>query len=72
MLFISGISWPTCSIPEFWKEVSWLFPSIFGINRSYGKHLKDLIGTVDEHWSKCKLVSRTNPASEAGLFGVGL
>lgn len=32
LLFISGISWPSCSIPHFWKVVSWLFPSTFGIN----------------------------------------
>jgi ABC-2 type transport system permease protein len=32
LLFISGISWPWCSIPPFWKVVSYLFPSTFGIN----------------------------------------
>ena len=47
MLFISGISWPTCSMPEFWKVVSWLFPSTFGINgfvkiNSMGAVLRDV------------------------------
>lgn len=32
MLFLSGISWPGSGIPAFWKAVSWLFPSTFGIN----------------------------------------
>lgn len=32
LLFISGISWPGIAIPTFWKVVSYLFPSTFGIN----------------------------------------
>lgn len=32
LLFISGISWPGASIPEFWRVISWIFPSTFGIN----------------------------------------
>jgi len=32
MLFMSGISWPSSSIPDFWKYVSYIFPSTFGIN----------------------------------------
>lgn len=32
LLFLSGISWPGCAIPDFWKYVSYLFPSTFGIN----------------------------------------
>lgn len=32
LLFISGVSWPGSAIPEFWKVISWLFPSTFGIN----------------------------------------
>lgn len=32
LLFISGISWPGAAIPSFWKYVSYLFPSTFGIN----------------------------------------
>lgn len=32
LLFISGISWPGAAIPSFWKYVSYIFPSTFGIN----------------------------------------
>ena len=32
LLFISGISWPGAAIPPFWKYVSYIFPSTFGIN----------------------------------------
>lgn len=32
LLFISGVSWPGSAIPEFWRVISWLFPSTFGIN----------------------------------------
>ena len=32
LLFLSGISWPEVSFPVFWKYVSWLFPSTFGLN----------------------------------------
>ena len=32
LLFLSGISWPGTSIAPFWKYLSYLFPSTFGIN----------------------------------------
>lgn len=32
LLFLSGISWPGAAMPRFWKYVSWLFPSTFGMN----------------------------------------
>ncbi len=32
LLFLSGISWPGSSVPAFWKYMSWLFPSTFGLN----------------------------------------
>lgn len=32
MLFLSGLSWPSSSMPDFWKYVSYLFPSTFGMN----------------------------------------
>lgn len=32
LLFLSGISWPGAAIPTFWKYVSYIFPSTFGIN----------------------------------------
>ncbi|MDL2223518.1 ABC transporter permease [Bacteroidales bacterium OttesenSCG-928-M11] len=31
LLFLSGISWPLASIPDFWKYISYIFPSSFGI-----------------------------------------
>lgn len=32
LLFLSGVSWPSVSIPVVWKFVSWIFPSTFGLN----------------------------------------
>ncbi len=32
MLFLSGVSWPGAAMPKFWKYVSYLFPSTFGMN----------------------------------------
>ncbi len=32
ILFISGISWPGVSVPAFWKGISCLLPTTFGIN----------------------------------------
>lgn len=32
LLFISGISWPGAAVPKFWKAISYLFPSTFGVN----------------------------------------
>lgn len=32
LLFMSGLSWPASAIPGFWKAVSHLFPSTFGMN----------------------------------------
>lgn len=32
MLFLSGLSWPASSMPAFWKYVSYVFPSTFGMN----------------------------------------
>lgn len=31
-IFISGLSWPGCSVPVFWKYLSYLIPSTAGIN----------------------------------------
>lgn len=31
LLFLSGVSWPLSAIPDFWKWVSYIFPSTFGI-----------------------------------------
>lgn len=32
LLFLSGVSWPSSAISGFWKGISYLFPSTFGIN----------------------------------------
>ena len=32
LLFISGIAWPGAAVPDFWKTISYIFPSTFGIN----------------------------------------
>lgn len=32
LLFISGISWPGAAVPEFWKIISYIFPSTFALN----------------------------------------
>lgn len=32
LLFLSGISWPGAAMPAFWKYLSYIFPSTFGIN----------------------------------------
>lgn len=47
LLFLSGLSWPSPSMPAFWKYVSYLFPSTFGMNgyvriSSMGTSLSDI------------------------------
>lgn len=47
MLFLSGLSWPSPSMSGFWKYVSYLFPSTFGMNgyvriNSMGASLSDV------------------------------
>lgn len=47
LLFLSGVSWPGASMSEFWKWVSYLFPSTFGTNgyvriNSMGASLSDI------------------------------
>ena len=34
LLFLTGVSWPQSNIPSYWRGVSWLFPSTFGV-RAY-------------------------------------
>lgn len=46
-LFISGLSWPGCAVPWYWKSISYLFPSTFGLQgfvkiNSMGATLPDL------------------------------
>lgn len=47
MLFLSGLSWPVSDMPGFWKYLSYLFPSTFGMNgyvriTSMGASLSDI------------------------------
>lgn len=47
LLFISGISWPGASVPEFWKWIGRIFPSTFAANgyvriNSMGADLADV------------------------------
>lgn len=55
LLFISGISWPGAAIPDFWKVISWIFPSTFGINgfvriNSMGATLYDVLPEFRALW----------------------
>ncbi len=55
LLFISGISWPASAIPGFWKVVSYIFPSTFGINgfvriNSMGATLTDVMHEYVALW----------------------
>lgn len=55
LLFISGISWPGAAIPDFWKAVSWIFPSTFGINgyiriQTMGATLNDVLPEYRALW----------------------
>jgi len=55
LLFISGISWPGAAIPTFWKYVSYIFPSTFGINgfvriNNMGATLNEVTGEYQALW----------------------
>ncbi len=46
-LFISGLSWPGCAVPWYWKALSYFFPSTFGLQgfvkiNSMGATIPDL------------------------------
>ena len=56
-LFMSGISWPRNNIPGFWKGVSWLFPSTYGIRgfmtiSSMGGTLEDIVPEYRALWAQ--------------------
>lgn len=60
LLFLSGISWPGSSISPFWRAVSWLFPSTFGINgyvriNSMGATLSDVSTEWFALWTQAVL-----------------
>lgn len=55
LLFISGISWPGAAVPEFWRYVSYIFPSSFGLNgyvriSSMGASLNDVAFEYTSLW----------------------
>ena len=55
MLFLSGVSWPSVSMPDFWRYFSYLFPSTFGMNgyvriTSMGASLSDIRGDYMGLW----------------------
>ena len=56
-LFLSGISWPSEAIPVFWKGVSWLLPSTFGVKgfvavNSMGATLQDISTEYFALWAQ--------------------
>lgn len=55
LLFLSGMSYPRSSMPEFWKYVSCIFPSTFGMNgyvkiSSMGASLHDVLPEFRALW----------------------
>ncbi len=68
LLFISGISWPGVAVPDFWRVVSWLFPSTFGINgfvriQSMGALLEDVMFEYVALWIQTAFYFLTSCAS---------
>lgn len=54
-LFLSGVSWPESNIPAFWKSVSYIIPSTFGIQgyiaiNSMGATLTDVESQFRALW----------------------
>lgn len=57
-LFLSGISWPESAVPVFWKTVSCILPSTFGINgfvsiNETGASLNDISFEYHALWIQC-------------------
>lgn len=55
LLFLSGISWPGAAMPQFWKYVSYLFPSTFGMNgyvrlQGMGASISDIVFEMRGLW----------------------
>ena len=77
LLFLSGISWPASNIPEFWKYLSYIFPSTFGIQafikmNSMGATFSDITSEYQCLWiqaavyflTSCVVYSRMIAASK--------
>lgn len=61
-LFMSGLSWPTSSIPDFWKYFSYLFPSTVGIKgfiamSSMGARIEDIVPEMKVLYIQCFVYS---------------
>lgn len=57
-LFLSGLSWPASSIPEFWQYFSYLFPSTAGIKgfiamSSMGARIEDITPEMKVLYIQC-------------------
>lgn len=57
LLFLSGVSWPGSAISGWWKGISYLFPSTFGINgfvkiNSFGACLEDVRFEYQALWTQ--------------------
>lgn len=64
LLFISGISWPVTDVPEFWKYLSYLVPSTFGMHgyvriMSMGAHLNEVMFEFKGLWIQCAVYAVT-------------
>lgn len=63
-LFLSGLSWPASSVPEFWKYVSYLLPSTFGIKgfiamNSMGARIEDIKPEMLALYAQCFIYAIT-------------
>ena len=58
LLFISGVSWPGAAVPDYWKYVSYIVPSTFGLNgyvriSSMGASIHDVAFEYNALWLQC-------------------
>lgn len=58
LLFISGMSWPVAAVPDFWRYVSYLFPSTFGMHgyarlQGMGAGLSEVAFEYRGLWIQC-------------------
>lgn len=58
LLFVSGMSWPVASEPTFWRYVSYIFPSTFGMHgyvriQNMGADLQDVGFEYRGLWMQC-------------------
>ena len=55
LLFLTGVVWPSSAIPGYWKTISYLFPSTFGVDafvklNSLGAELGDVANDFIAMW----------------------